>query len=262
MHMWDESVAKRGACEVASCLKSCLEERCTGAKRLIFYSDGCSGQNKNRILLAFFLRLIQSNSYESIDHKFLVRGHTYLPNDRDFSSIEARKRVEKAFIPSDWVRIVRESRVKNPFIVNHCTQEIFENHKDSTTSLKTRFTDQNNETLNFRDVVWFSYGESEEYNCTTGKMDYVSHKNDVWCRYTYSTLEPWKKVKCFKRGRSNLPQPSQLYNGPVPIKPAKCNDLIKLCENHLRPEYQDFYFSLSIQGSVEENDDEMDFELQ
>ena len=55
MHMWDESVAKRGACEVASCLKSCLEERRTGGRRLIFYSDGCSGQNKNRILLAFFL---------------------------------------------------------------------------------------------------------------------------------------------------------------------------------------------------------------
>ena len=86
--------------------------------------------------------------------------------------------------------------------------------------------------------MWFSYGESEEYNCETGLMEHVSHKEDVWCRYTYSTLEPWKKIKCMKRGRSGFPELTQLYTSPVPIKPAKYNDLVKLCEKHLRPEFR------------------------
>ena len=33
-------------------------------------------------------------SFTWIDHKFMVSGHSYLPNDRDFGSIEnARKKV-------------------------------------------------------------------------------------------------------------------------------------------------------------------------
>ena len=139
MHMWDGSTAKRGSCEVASCLESLLKERSTGAQRLVLFSDGCSGQNKNRVVVAFFLRLVQSGFYKSIDHKFLVRGHTFLPNDRDFSCIEARKKVEKAYIPSDWVRIVQQARARNPF----CPQDISMNHKQPAGSLKTRFTDQN-----------------------------------------------------------------------------------------------------------------------
>ncbi|KAJ8892109.1 hypothetical protein PR048_004689 [Dryococelus australis] len=39
-------VAKRGACEIASCVFDFLKERYQGTKA-IFYSDNCCGQNKN-----------------------------------------------------------------------------------------------------------------------------------------------------------------------------------------------------------------------
>jgi len=178
MNMWDESTAKRGSCEVASCLQSIFSEGQTGAQRLILFSDGCSGQNKNRVVAAFFLRLTRDG------HKFLVRGHTFLPNDRDFSSIESRKKVEKAYIPTDWVRIVQHARAKNPFIVNHCPQNVFQNHKEVASCLKTKFTDQTGSSLNFRDVVWFSYGESDEFDCDSGNFKKVLHKDEMWCRYT------------------------------------------------------------------------------
>ena len=202
-NMWDESTAKRGSCEVVSCLQSLLEDRQTGAQRLILFSDGCCGQNKNWVMVAFLLRLIEQ-IYRSIDHKFLVRGHTFLPNDRDFSCIEARKKVEMAYVPSDWVKIVQEARAKNPFIVNHCSQDFFVNHKQSSSCIKTRFTDQTGQTLFFRDVVWFSYGESEAYSCESGCLEKVAHKEESWCRYTYSAMEPWKKIKCMKRGANSV----------------------------------------------------------
>ena len=58
------------------------------------------------------------------------------------------------------------------------------------------------------------------------------------------TMEQWKKIKCMKRGRCTFPEPTQLYTSPVPIKAVKYNDLVRLCEKHLRPEYRDFYINL------------------
>jgi len=44
-----------------------------------------------------------------INRKFLVRGHTYHPIERDFTHIKKHK--------NDWKKIVREARHKKPFSV-------------------------------------------------------------------------------------------------------------------------------------------------
>ena len=61
------------------------------------------------------LKLIHDGRFDQIDHFFLVRGHTFLPNDRDFSVIEKRKKVEKAYIPADWVKVVSTAKTTKPF---------------------------------------------------------------------------------------------------------------------------------------------------
>ena len=43
MHMWDETLPKRGSSEVASCLQHFFQNFCTGAKSLVSFSDGCGG---------------------------------------------------------------------------------------------------------------------------------------------------------------------------------------------------------------------------
>ena len=55
--------------------------------------------------------------FEQIDHKFLVRGHTYLPNDRDFAHIEKRKASAYVYVPQNWEEVIREACIKNPFNV-------------------------------------------------------------------------------------------------------------------------------------------------
>lgn len=86
MHMWDESQASRGSQEVGSCLRTYLKEHPTTAKHLILYSDSCGGQNRNINMACLLLHIACSDdySYDSIDHKFMISGHSYLPNDRDF----------------------------------------------------------------------------------------------------------------------------------------------------------------------------------
>jgi len=54
-----------------------------------------------------------------INHKFLVRGHTYHPIERDFTHIKKQK--------SDWEKIVREARHKMPFSVISIDSSKFHN---------------------------------------------------------------------------------------------------------------------------------------
>ena len=56
---------------------------------------------------------------EILDHKFLVRGHTFLENDRDFAQIEKRKSSAKEVLPEDWVKVVRDTNLRKPFQVNY-----------------------------------------------------------------------------------------------------------------------------------------------
>ena len=59
-----------------------------------------------------YLELQRTGVYEILDHKFLVRGHTFLKNDRDFAQIEERKNSAKVVLPDDWVQVVRHQSEK------------------------------------------------------------------------------------------------------------------------------------------------------
>jgi hypothetical protein len=51
-YMWHEGEAKRGANEIATCIFKYIEKYCVG-KEIIFYSDNCSAQNKNKYLIVY-----------------------------------------------------------------------------------------------------------------------------------------------------------------------------------------------------------------
>ena len=94
MHMWHEGTASRGSHEIGSCILHHLEKMQSQATKLILYSDSCGGQNRNINLVCLWMHIVSSPEYSisQIDHKFMVSGHSYLPNDRDFASIETAKR--------------------------------------------------------------------------------------------------------------------------------------------------------------------------
>ena len=108
MHVWDESVASQ---EVGSCIMKHLKETNNSpANRLILYSEACGGQNRNIHLVTLWLYVVACDDfpYEQIDHKFMVSGHSFLPNDRDFGGIERAKRVtQHVFVPDDWRTLIR-----------------------------------------------------------------------------------------------------------------------------------------------------------
>lgn len=55
----------------------------------------------------------------------MISGHAYLPNDRDFGSIEkANRRTQHVFVPEDWCNLVQNARTKNRFQVVRMTTEV------------------------------------------------------------------------------------------------------------------------------------------
>ena len=114
MYMWPEPLASQGSNEVISCLYIHLQ-RPTTATTLIAFSDACGGQNHNINIACFWMHVVCSSefSYTTISHKVMVSGHSYLPNDRDFRSIEkANRKCQHVYVPEEWSKLVEMCRKK------------------------------------------------------------------------------------------------------------------------------------------------------
>ncbi|KAF0689352.1 Uncharacterized protein FWK35_00034909 [Aphis craccivora] len=78
--LWNEDQANRGANEIATCMYQFLIEECVN-KDIIFYSDNCSGQQKNKFMAILYLYAVTYLSISSITHKYLIVGHTQNEGD-------------------------------------------------------------------------------------------------------------------------------------------------------------------------------------
>ena len=67
-----------------------LKSRSFNAAHLIVHSDACGEQNRNINVLCLWMYVVCSSdfSYATGDYKLMASGLSYLPNNRDFSSME------------------------------------------------------------------------------------------------------------------------------------------------------------------------------
>lgn len=101
-NVWDESQAKRGSCEIATCLLK--HNRSAGEKdEVIYYSDSCIGQQRNIQFCTMVLYSVTNLPIETITHNYFERGHSQMEGDSVHTTIEnATKRLE-INSPKDWV---------------------------------------------------------------------------------------------------------------------------------------------------------------
>lgn len=227
MNMWHEGQCGRGGNEVASCVFRALKF-VEATNNLTAWSDNCSGQNKNKILLFLWIYLTSIGVYEEIEHKFLVAGHSFLDCDRDFAVIEKRKRVSKCYVPQDLKKLIEEVREKNPFIVNMMEDNDFFNLKECCHKFL------NTTKLNISKLVWLK----------------VSAKTPgvVKVKKTFSELEEWSKVKVFRKGITV----NDIKNSALPslqcvsqLSEAKKNDLKSMINFLTNAQHKAFYENLT-----------------
>ena len=93
MFMYPEMTAKRGANEVISCLQYYIENKLSPTvTKLKIFSDGCRDRTTITQWFSTFSRWCKQVDSNALNTIFPFEGHSFLPCDRHFATIENRKR--------------------------------------------------------------------------------------------------------------------------------------------------------------------------
>lgn len=104
--------------EVCSLLMDYLEHVPPEIKEIRIFSDNCSGQNKNHSLARLLLALTQTARFDKIEQFFPVRGHSFLPCDRDFAIIKRQlKKLDRIYSLREITENIIKSSKENKFMV-------------------------------------------------------------------------------------------------------------------------------------------------
>ncbi|XP_039954189.1 uncharacterized protein LOC120770666 [Bactrocera tryoni] len=246
-YIWHEAIAKRGANDIGSCIYKCLASLSNDVKHVILYSDSCTGQNRNSYICAMFAKVLEDHpTIETIDHKFLVVGHTHLECDTVHAQIEKKKKYTSVSIqhPHDWSNLIAATNKK--YITQEMKQEEFYNFN---ALMKDKYTWRNNNTegekFEWKFVRWLRYVKKEP-----GLIRY---------KYSLGLDDPFKELNIkARRRRDQNYELAKSYTGPLPISANKNCDLLDMLPL-VNPQLHSFYRNLKVKGeSVVEIDSDLD----
>ena len=236
MYVWDESTASRGAEEVASALFLHIKKH-VKTTRLVCFSDCCGGQNRNIKLALMWNYIVQRPDIPvtEIDHKFLIPGHTYLPNDQDFGLVEKNKRAfSDVYVPADWIKVIQTAKKQNPkFVVTQMTRDDFFSTKVLEQNSVNRKKDRDGNGVSWLKIHWMRFS--------------ADHPNVMFYKYTtrpteealFMTVDLSKRTRGRDRNVAAL-ELELLYPDGKAIAKAKLLDLKSLLP-FIPPVNHDFY---------------------
>uniref|UniRef100_A0A1B0BZH4 Uncharacterized protein n=1 Tax=Glossina palpalis gambiensis TaxID=67801 RepID=A0A1B0BZH4_9MUSC len=236
MYTWDETIASRGSQEVASCILKHIRD-ITTQKYVIAYSDACSGQNRNINIALIWLKIVHlsDNNVETVDHKFMVSGYSFLPNDRDFGLIETKiKESNYLYIPEHYYNLIESCKKRNPFLVVQMAQKDFISTKQPKELTNNRKKNTNVEAVSWLKIQWITFLKNAPY-----KMFYKTSLDDN-SEFKVLDLSP-------KRGRPGIFENIDLlllYTSIRPITEEKCKDMMDLLP-HIPPIFHKHFISLN-----------------
>lgn len=240
-YMRHEATANRGNNEIASCLEKSISRLPPSVTHATYWSDCCSGQNKNKIVAGMFTSLVANHpTLQVIDHKFLVPGHTHMECDSDHAIIEKAKKSGSTKIqhPDDWYALVRQVKTTKPFEVIEMKQQDFYDYETLySKAYVMRHKNVAKQTFYWKDVRWMRY---------TKAQGILYYKNN------FSEDEPFLELNIRRRGKSNFKLDSKRilkYKQPVCINEEKKKDLLDIL-HLLSPDVRDFYINLQTDKTI------------
>lgn len=243
-YLWDETQAKRGANEIGTCVLKYIEslkdrESVQNGEKLdvIFYSDNCCGQQKNRFMLSMYRYAVEKYSYiNSITHKFLVKGHSQNEGDCVHSVIERTvKKCLKAgpiCIPAQYITLIRGAKkTGRPYQVNEMSYDSFFDLKNlaEQSLIGTNLKDSNGEVVKITSVAMFRF-EKESPQKIFFKTSYSEKE---FCEIHLKERR--------SKTRSNINELKKLYSSKVGAE-AKKPGLMKLLEKNVIPKSYAFFY--------------------
>lgn len=248
-YMWHECVAKRGASEIGSCLIAFIKEKVeNSAKEFSFYSDNCSGQNRNRYIYSLYNYLTQLYNIK-IRHSFLEQGHTQNEGDSAHSVIERSSKSVPVFVPQQWYTLVRTAKRNNPYKVMEMSQQ---NIWDLKHLLE-------NTTLN-----WDKDSDNNKVQWSKIKIIETDpgQPNVLFYKYYFDEVA-FHRINLLAKGRRIIESGvegyhlKQLYLSAIPLKRKKYDHLLYLCNKLVIPQqYHDFFQNLPHSNHENESEEE------
>lgn len=229
-YVWDEANGNRGVNELGSCILKYLEKKATMKDaEIIFYSDNCVGQQKNKFMLATYLYAVRYLGIKSITHKFLIKGHTQNEGDSAHSLIERQvKRQLKSgpiYTPEGFISAIKAARKKgNPFSVNELSFTDFYDIKDLASSMGPV------------NLTGMKISEVKIMKVCRDSPASVFYKTS----YTQTTFAEIKIIKKKAPTKCNL-KPA-FFQKPG-LAQNKKTDLLELLEKHHIPQFYHYFYS-------------------
>lgn len=244
---WHEGLGNRGSTEIGSCVYLYLVDvanKYPGCD-LIFYSDNCCGQQKNRFVFAMYHFAVTTLNINSIQHNFLIRGHTQNEGDTAHSIIEkAITRAKKSgpiYIPEQYISIIRGAKkTGKPFLVREMNYSDFFDLKALTDSIHFNMNKNiKGELVKVSEIV---------------SIKFIKNSVNYQYRTTYKT-DNWEEAKVLtdpnrnnlRRGRCNVLSTHEIalkpaYTSKIDITDRKKRDLLNLVETNIVPKYYEKFF--------------------
>ncbi|XP_031335495.1 uncharacterized protein LOC116165313 [Photinus pyralis] len=110
--LWNESEGALTANDFSSIVSDFVEQEIKknkGLREMIFFSDGCTGQNRNSTLANAFVNLAAQHKIV-LTQKYLFKGHTQMEVDSMHATIEREIRNRKINLPADYAYYCQKAR--------------------------------------------------------------------------------------------------------------------------------------------------------
>lgn len=237
--VWHEGEGGRGANEIGSCVfmyLNRLNDEASGDIDVVFYSDNCCGQQKNKFMLATYQHAVNLfPKLRSITHKFLIKGHTQNEGDAVHSLIQRNismaLKSSPIYVPDQYITLIKTAKKKGtPFVVHELTHEDFIDLK--CLAVGNFVTSEDGQKVKWSDIKIIKVQREHKhqflYKTSYQSTEFVS----------VSTLT--KKMS--KSTTNHNIVPKRLYNHKLTISETKKQGILKLIEKNIIPKYYESFY--------------------
>lgn len=221
LYVWDESEGGVSSSEFVSCLVDYIGKN-KHYKEIVLISDGCTYQNRNRIL-ACALSSAAKEFGIKIFQLILEKGHTMMQVDSVHSTLE-RLFTPPIFGPTDYYSRMRIARSSQPYKVNILDNSFFKNYEQSCSFSTIR------------------PGKKKGDPVVTD-IHQLLYNPDGTIMYTLDYSDDWKQIPHRLMSPPTLQTVPQLHKGRIPIAKSKYDQLQEL-KSVVNSLYHTFYDEL------------------
>ncbi len=198
-YLYDEGDGGKGANYVISMLWYflCHRPRQVATLTVHLHADNCCGQNKNNMVMQFFVLIVSIGFLTHAELKFMIRGHTHCTVDGGHGILKKAWRRHDVFTIDQAAQVIRES---SPVAGTHAAVILRPEHFFDWEHLLSRSLKKLPHLLSFQ--------EFEMDAVRPGVLRYREHQE-----------VPWQATQLFKKGTPELSSVQQVQDSLTPLKP-------------------------------------------